>query len=302
MLTRRLFLAALLASPSARAKAAPRSRIAAPPASFLNSVGFVEGRIGASGPYWFLVDTGASRSALDRALAAELGLAAARGGRVEGSAGTIETEAVRVPALGIGTLTMHNLAPTVYDLSATPAPPGRRFAGIIGHDAFGSQAVLFDPRGGRVAFARRAEAFGPLAGAAIVAFRLDNGIPRVAAAIDDLPVELRLDTGAAIGPGPTIFLNVTQAFYDRLRAADPSLVPARYFTATGTGGEIRIPVVRAHRLVLGAMTIPDPQLIVQQPVGYFARPDAVGFIASYTLQSRSRFIVDYPGSRLILFP
>lgn len=267
---------------------------------FRNSVGFVEGRIDGRGPYWFLIDTGANRSALDQNVARALGLQSGARTSVEGSAGTIETGTARIRRLTLPGLSVRNLQPTVYDLSGSLAPEGQRIAGILGYDALKDGAILFDRAGGRIAFAPRATAFGSLSSAVIVPFTLDNHIPRVDARINGLDVPLRLDTGAAIGPGTTIFVNITQAFFDRLRAADPTLAPYRHFTATGTGGEIRIPVVRGRSLELGGTSLTEPHLIVQQPVGYFARPDSVGFLGGYALQNYRGFIVDYPGRRLIL--
>lgn len=279
----------------AEAPAAARSTVR-------NHVGFVEGTIGGAGPYWFLVDTGASRSALDSAVADALGLAAGGPVRVQGSAGEVEARSVRVEDLRLGGGAPLALAPTVYDLSGSLAPEGAKIAGILGFDVLKDQAVLVDVAGGRVAFAPTAEALADLAGATVVPFELDNGIPRLRAEIDGLPVELRLDTGAALGPGPTVFVNVTEAVYERLKAADPTLQPHRHFTATGTGGAtLRLPVVKVARLRLGDVTVEAPQLIVQPKVGYFARPDAVGFLGAYSLAGR-RFVVDYPGRRLILLP
>ena len=51
-----------------------------------NSVGFVQGTINGKGPYWFLIDSGANRSALDDDVARELGLAITGKTEVEGAA------------------------------------------------------------------------------------------------------------------------------------------------------------------------------------------------------------------------
>ncbi len=296
-----VLLLALLPGCASVAPPAPAAIVAEPRTVFENYVAFAEGRIGGEGPYWFLIDTGASRSALDEGLAKELGLELGEATHVQGSAGEIEARAAKLPLLTLGGIEARDLEPTLYDLSGFVAPAGPRFAGILGYDVMMDHAVLFDLPNGRLAFAPCAESFGDLAEAVIVPFALDNNIPRVRAAIDGHPVDLRLDTGASIGPGPTTYVNVTQAFYDRLRAADPELEPYTHFTATGAGGEIRIPVVKAERLELGGLVISEPHLIVQPPAGYFANPDAVGFLGSYALQGRSKFVVDYPGRRLILF-
>jgi predicted aspartyl protease len=290
--------------------ALPGSLRADPPAgetsvsrsTIVNSVGFVEGTIDGKGPYWFLIDTGANRSAIDTKVARELGILSTGSSKVEGSAGSLTVEEARVPSLELGTTRVRDLQPTVYDLSGSLAPPGEHIAGILGFDALGSSAVLWDRDERRVVVAPSAAAFTSFQNVTVLPLSLDNGIPRIRAHIDGKAVRLRIDTGAAIGDGPNTFVNVTRAFYDELRATDPTLQPYTYFTATGVGGETRIPVAKAHELTLGKARIRDPRLIVQQPVGYFSRADAVGFLGGYAFNQWSGFIVDYPRRRLILLP
>ncbi|WP_310468626.1 retroviral-like aspartic protease family protein [Sphingomonas sp.] len=272
----------------------------APASVVRSSVGFVQGSIEGTGPYWFLVDSGANRSALDDDVALKLGLIVPGTSTVEGTAGTIAVRQARIKRLRAGALEVRNLKPTVSDLSGSLAPAGQAIAGILGFDALQDQAVLFDMAGGRIAFAVNAARLAPLAGATIVPFELDNGIPRVAARIEGVPAKLRIDTGAAIGDGPRTFVNITRPFYERLLAADPKLTPYTEFTASGTGGEMKIAVVNANKFTIGGVEVAGPRLLVQPPVGYFARGDAVGFVGSYAFKSWPGFILDYPRRRLIL--
>src|SRR5512139_774395 len=281
----------------------PAPRESAPsvlPAQFVNSGAFVQGRIGDAAPAWFLLDTGASLSALDEKVAKSLALKPAGGTSVQGSAGTIEASAVKVPRLCLGDACASDMQPTVYDLSGSLAPAGQTVAGILGYDMMEHFAVLFDPAGSRVVLAKEAAALADLSGAEIIPFTLDNNIPLIRARIDGTEVPLRLDTGASLDPGDETYVNVTEGVYEQLKKADPSLVPAKYFTASGAGGTIRIPVVPAHSFTLGARTFEKPILIVQPRTGYFAEPDAVGFLGAYALKSSRGFIVDYPRKRLIL--
>ena len=267
-----------------------------------SSVGFIEAKIDGKGPHWFLIDSGANRSALDDDVAKSLGLLRPGLTRVEGTAGVILVNEAAIGQLRSAGLEVRDLKPTVYDLSGSLPPEGQALAGILGVDALRNSAVLFEMEAGRVRLAPTAEELASLAGATIVPFRLDNGIPMIEAAIDGIPVRLRIDTGAAIGDGPTVFVNVTQSVFDQLRRKDPSLVPYTHFTATGAGGEIRIPVIKAKRLSLGGTDVDDPHLSVQPPTGYFARPDAIGFLGAYAFKHWRGFILDYPCSRLILLP
>lgn len=296
-----LAAASWLCLPGAVDRAGAKTGQQIPPGSVIrNSVGFVQGTINGKGPYWFLVDSGANRSALDDDVARELRLIVPGRTSVEGTAGTIEVQQALVPRLRAGALDIRNLRPTVSDLSGSLAPDGATTAGIIGFDALRNHAVLFDANGRRVVFARRAESLAGLKGATIVPFELDNGVPRVAALVEGVPVKLRIDTGAAIGDGPRTYVNITEPFYRQLLAADPTLRPYTHFTASGTGGEMRIAVVPGKRFSIGGIDLAEPRLIVQPPVGYFARGDSVGFLGSYAFKAWPAFILDYPRRRLIL--
>jgi hypothetical protein len=265
-----------------------------------DSVGFVAGTIDGKGPYWFLVDSGANRSALDSAVARSLGLTVGGKTRVEGTAGTVEVEETRISSLRAVGLDVSDLRPTVQDLSGSLAPEGEKIAGILGLDALRDYAVLFDSGKKRVELSRRAEALASLEGATIVPFELDNGIPRVEVMIEGVPAKLRIDTGAAIGDGPNAFINVTDRLYRQLLERDPGLTPYTHFRAFGTGGEIKVAVVKARRFSIGGTELPEPRLIVQPAVGYFARDDAVGFLGGYAFKAWPGFILDYPNRRLIL--
>ena len=265
-----------------------------------NSVGFVQGTIDGKGPYWFLVDSGANRSALDDDVARELGVLSSGTSQVEGAAGKVTVGEANVARLDAAGLNARKLKPTVYDLSGSLAPEGRTTAAILGVDALRNHAVLFDVKGGRVAFAARADQLATLKGATIVPFELDNGIPRIEAEVEDLPARLRIDTGAAIGDGPNLFINITEPFYRQILAKDPSLAPYTHFIASGTGGEMKIAVVKGKRALFGKASVEAPRYIVQPPVGYFARGDAVGFLGSYAFKKWPAFILDYPRRRLIL--
>lgn len=298
----RLRSAAALLWISLPSVAPAKSTVPVQRSTIIDSVGFVRGTIGGKGPYWFLIDTGASRSAFDSEVAKALNLPVTGASSVEGTGGTVTVKQTRIPQLRIGAVTVRALEPTVYDLAGSLAPPGSHIAGILGVDALRRSAILWDRALGRVTIAPAVSALASLRGASSVPFQLDNGIPRIEAEIDGVPVLLRLDTGASIADGPATFVNVTQAFYDRLHAAEPDLRPYTSFTASGTGGAIEIPVVKAHRLKIGEAVVNEPRLIVQKPVGYFGRADAVGFLGGYAFNQWRGFVVDYPGRRLILLP
>jgi predicted aspartyl protease len=251
----------------------------------------------------FLLDTGASRSAIDRTAAERSGIPISGTDSVEGTAGIITVQKGHVDRLSRGEAGATGLDVTIQDLGGTLAPPGMRVDGILGYDFLRSFSVAIDfthhtlrfsPHPARVSFAMAKSAD-------VVPVVLDNGIPRVHGMLDDsIPLDLRLDTGASIFETTDIYLNVTEDTWKQLTRLDSALKPERYFTGSGAGGEIKLAVARIDKLRIGAISVPRPYVIVQPSVGYFARPDAVGFISNNLLEKYSPVVIDYLEGRLYL--
>lgn len=265
-----------------------------------SSVGFVSATIAGHGPYWFLVDTGANRSALDDDVAKALQLKTTGTSRVEGTAGVVEVAEASLGPVRFGGVEISSLNPTIYDLASSLAPDGTTTAGILGLDALQRFAILFDRTAGSVRFADHPAKLATLNRAVVIPFELDNGVPRIDAVVEGLPVKLRVDSGASIADGPKTFINITQRTYDRVKAKDPTFLPYTYFNASGVGGDIKIAVVKGRSASLGPASFAAPFYIVQPAVGYFARDDAVGFLGAYAFKTWAGFIIDYPRKRLIL--
>ncbi len=260
---------------------------------------FVRARMGDS-ERLFLLDTGASASAVDAESARELALVRGEPGEVEGTAGVIRVESATLPALALGAHAVRDLRVTVQDLSGSLRPPGMRLDGILGSDFLAGCALELD-------FAQRTLRLGtnpraPSPQATVLALELENRIPRFAARLDDLSVWLRLDTGASLFETRDVYVNVPTPEWDALRAADPGLAPESHLSGTGAGGTVELAVARLQALVLGPTTIARPYVIVQPPRGYFARADAVGFVGNNLLERFGRVTIDYAGRRLVLGP
>lgn len=240
---------------------------------------FVRARVDAGAERLFLLDTGASASALDARAADELGLARGAATTVEGTTGVAAVESAVVGSLAVGPLVVRELRVTVQDLAGTLRPSGETLAGILGSDFLARFVLELDFTARSLTLAEGPLA--PLPGApASVPLELDNGIPRVRATLDDVATSLRLDTGASLFDTPDVYVNVTEDVWDELRRADPALAPERHFTGAGVSGAVTLPVARIDALAVGATTIERPHVIVQPRQGYFARP--------------------YPGRRLVL--
>jgi hypothetical protein len=230
---------------------------------------FVEASVNGRPPKRFLLDTGASHSALATAYASELGLERVAGAQVEGSAGVVDAErataTVDVPGLGAQRIDF-----TVYPFGSYDA----ECVGILGYE------VLCEARF-RIDYRKRRLVWNAPRPPSTTAMDRAARIPRIAAELDGVTIDLRVDTGAALAPGEEAYFNVTE---DQARALGLIGTPVAVFGATGTGGaKLELPVHRLRSASVAGRSIAKAFAIVQPRVGYFARPDAIGFVGNSVL-------------------
>ena len=263
---------------------------------------FIEMRVNNHSGLLFLLDTGASASAIDLKTAGRLKLPLTGAGNVEGTAGTIEVKQVLVKNLSFGRARAKNLTVPAYDLSRGLAPHGKQLAGILGYDFLRFFSMRIDFLNRLITFYPKGK-WSPVRATSGVSIpiTLNNGIPRLRAVLNGgVIADFRLDTGASLFETPDVYLNVTEDVWKRLTALDPELKPERYFRGSGIGGAVKLPVARIKSFSVNTATISSPFVIVQPKVGYFARPDAVGFISNNFLEKFSPITIDYLDSRLYL--
>jgi hypothetical protein len=271
-------------------------------AAYVAHVAFVRADPGDGELRWFLVDTGANRSALDAAVARALHLPDEGGTTVEGTGGVVEVSSTTVPRFTLGPVTTR-LSPTVSDLSGLAGPDGAAVAGILGSDLFGQRVLTFDFERDRLALSAAGEASAAAAACGRSApMGDDNGIPRITGELDGRQVELRYDSGAGLFDDPHLWINLSQRQHAATLDGRDAGEPLEMLGGSGTGGSVRLPVFAAGRFRLGGIEWAEPRLIVQPPQGYFARPEAVGFIGNAAFRPFGLVVVDYPGGRLTVPP
>lgn len=298
-------LALTLAAPSDPACGAAFEQLrtaGAVEAGFVFQVAHVRADVGDGRPRWFLIDTGANRSALDAGVARELNLPDTGGTEVEGTAGVVRVGSTTLERFTVGDLTTR-LSPTVSDLSGLAGPNGEPVAGILGSDALGRSVVVLDFERNRLSIASATDASRTAAACGrSVAMRDDNGIPRVNAEIDGQPVALRYDSGASIFGSPYLWVNLSESQFAAVRGDRPATPPIQTLGGGGAGGRLSLPVHQASTFRLGELEWCEPRLIVQPRQGYFARETAVGFIGNAAFRPFGVVVIDYPGGRLTVPP
>jgi predicted aspartyl protease len=95
-------------------------------------------RLGGSGPYRFLVDTGADRTAVSTAIAAQLGLSNGPMATLHSITGTSPVRTVKVPQLELTQNRVHSLEAPLLEAINMGAD------GILGVDSLRSQRVMFN--------------------------------------------------------------------------------------------------------------------------------------------------------------
>ncbi len=292
-----LIIAIGIAAGCARAPDVGSTMAAAPAGSamFEFNLLFVEADLGEE-RILCLIDTGATASAIDSALAQRLGLESAGETSVLGTTGEFIAPTVRVPSVAFVGFASPPIEPTSYDLSGMLAPEGRRVGMILGYDALRRVILGVDFERARVAALAK-----PPRHAWSVPMSLEERVPILEAALEGEPVRLRIDTGASLFETDRIYINMTEAGFEAaLKGAAPPR-PVERLTGTGAGGaSVELPVHELGSFALGGREMGPVRVIVQPRAGYFAREDALGFVSNNLLRRLGRIAFDYPGGRLLI--
>jgi hypothetical protein len=268
-----------------------------------------------SAPHYFIVDTGAGISAIDIGVANELRLPIVAPAEVVTTVGTLAVNQVRIARLAplrygqvVDDLAWNGLTPIMQDLGGFTIPiPHTREAGLLGNDYLQGFVIhlRFAPPGleiDRPAGYARPTGYAP-AGvdlARSIPFVLDqHQIVRVQGTLDGwMGVDLRLDTGSATMTVDGAYLNITAAMWRALCARQPAYRVHDTIEVHGIGGKLNLDVATITSLDVGPLRFDRVNVVVQPAVGYFASPDAVGFIALNLFAPGRGLTLDYPARRI----
>lgn len=155
-------------------------------------------QVAGSGPYGFIIDTGATKTVIAKELAERLALSPGPGARVQSMTEAQMTPTVVIPSLQVNGRTLAALnAPTLAsaDLQA---------AGYLGLDALQSQRIVIDFRAGTMAVAASAVARDDKWSGEEIVVTAKNRFGQLVIAdadVDGEPVHVIVDTGAAVSVG-----------------------------------------------------------------------------------------------------
>jgi hypothetical protein len=238
---------------------------------------------------WLMLDTGLSRTGLDRDWAVAVGVAPGPA-PATGIVGTMR----------IGELKLVGYRVALYPLHGLSEASGRLQRGLVGHDVLQHYTVEIDYRQRRVRLfdAARYRYKGP---GTTVRFTADADLPLLRAHVKvrgrrAIPARLLLDTGAS---GLCLILTTPFAEEHGLSRMTPAIEAP---IGTGLVGELHGTIVRLQALQLGGMQVPSPTTgLGGEYKGFLARTDIDGVIGNSVFEG-SRLIVDYVGRRAIVEP
>jgi hypothetical protein len=254
---------------------------------------FLEVHVPGRGLALALLDTGANASAIDDRLAKDLPVMGSSD--VVGSTGSIAVENVKLDGLRLGSIQLPTLRGTRRDLSGLLAPQGRTVDMILGSDALANLVVTFDFAKNQLEVARES----PHGRSDSVPMILDNGIPAIEGHLGGVAVWLRIDTGASLFDTPDVYINIPPRIWNVLRSQNAGIRPSTYFKGTGANGQtVDLPVAPVTGATVGPRQLERVFVIAQPEAGYFADPEAKGFVSNNFLRRLGRVTLDYKSGRL----
>lgn len=148
------------------------------------------------GPFRFLVDTGADRTAISSSIAARLGLTAGEAGTLHTMTGTSRVQTATVPNLQLSSSAVRIVDAPVLEAEHMGAD------GILGTDSLRSKRVVFDFENRMMTIVPSVQRVPKERGTIVVTGRLRNGRLIVTNAVaDDNTITVVLDTGSEVSVG-----------------------------------------------------------------------------------------------------
>jgi hypothetical protein len=255
---------------------------------------FIEVRLNGRGPFHLLLDTGSGGVTVSADVARQLGLHVADAGEGQGvGEKTVHAGEAQIGRLQIGDLAFADIEASVMDLSDAPQVFGtKHFDGIIGLPVFERMVVKHDYVN-RVLTFTSPDKFDYSGAGVIVHFERPRQIPVVAAALDGVPGNFGVDTGARSSLllyGPFCVQNNLQEKYG---------AKLEGVTGWGIGGPVRSLLARASTLQVGGVTVRDLVIrLSSQKTGLTTSSAMAGLIGPDVL-SQFDVTFDYARTRII---
>ena len=215
------------------------------------------------GPYRFLVDTGADRTAISRDLARALSLTRNDTAVLHSVSGVSEVGTATVPSIDVANKLVRNVEAPLLEAGNMGAD------GILGLDSLHSQRILFDFKKETLTIVPSSPRMPDIGGTIVVTGRIQNGRLILAnATANHVPLTLVVDTGAQISVGNEALRQ--KLFHKAKQSGDVELQSV-------TGGKISGKYMVVRELEVGGVTLKDLPIVFADshafgPLGLKDRP------------------------------
>ncbi|HJQ97905.1 MAG TPA: aspartyl protease family protein [Candidatus Polarisedimenticolaceae bacterium] len=267
------------------------------PIDLAGNTTFVQVKVNGSGPYAFILDTGAHSSSVSPDVVVKLGLPAREGAVAHGAGGAVASSRVPGVALSVGDAKLSGLELGSFPMTAIENSAGRRIDGVLGAELFQKYIVELDYVALRMTLYEPKEFTAEGRGKGLSLSFHDNH-PYVHAGVE-LPNGKKIEGEFVIDSGSSFPLILVPSFIEEHGVRDAVAAPL-VTAGRGVGGEVALPIGRVAALRLGTATLALPVTALPQE-GWFAREGNVGNIGSAILR-RFRVTFDYSRKRVYLEP
>lgn len=254
--------------------------------------------VGDHTPASFILDTGASRTSLDKDYAARVGIAGSERTEARGAGGgPIEVALARDVRVTFGDHTLKLDRTALIPFGPVSLRVGQPMHGVLGAEAFDAYVVELDYQNSEVTFHER-RAFKAPANAVRLPIKFDGTLPIVRAQLtlpDGRSINARLlvDTGA----GASVIL--TRDFVRKQRIAFANTIES---PSGGVGGMTTVHTGRIQRIQLGTIALDHPITALSgDTAGALSDPDMDGLLGAEILR-RFTVFVDYKRKEFLLVP
>lgn len=262
----------------------------------------LQARINDSDPLWFLLDTGAQMTVIDKEAARLLGLkteGSFQGGG--GGEGTIEISLVNDITIKLADLSVTIATAAVAPISSLlESYIGRRLHGVLGYDLISQYVIEIDYAAKEITFSDPANYHHSGKGE-VLPMSIANNHPHIRAAIFHKSQQA-IDADFVVDTGASLALSMATPFVDEHGFIKSGAATHQAFII-GAGGLGVTPVGRVERLQVGSFVIDRPVTYFSQDKGgaFAGLLGADGIIGAEFLR-RFTVIFDYTNEIMILEP
>jgi hypothetical protein len=267
---------------------------------YSQSLIFIKVKIDNKSDLLFLLNTAANTSVIDKRVAEALKLPVVKQlDSVEGTAGKEAVAIVKVRAMQIGKLVMRDMQVTRRNISKYINLRGQKPDGILGTDVLRNFAVIIDYKTYKIAFQ---QAKIPAGRKKTIGFDMPEGIPRFEILMNDsFSTYVHFNSGVSLAPSKETYINLSPEQWEEIQKHNSTLVPSKYLSGNGVGGNIYLEVIPIRCVELNnRIKLYNAYVILQPKEGYFKKDEAIGFFGNNLFEKFERVSIDFLSRQVVL--